>query len=117
MLEEAIKKALPAPAAENPELVKKADVDAALVSLKDELKGEVAKLVADEVAKAFAQSREGVGRKGTVDNEPKAEDDPCGFLAVKAQAVREGTKPDYTVDEKQLAASLFIAYVQNGMKE
>lgn len=108
-LEAAVKAHLP-----EAEMVKKADVESLFAAFKTEVES----LVKDAVAKAMPLDRNGVGRTGTVEtNEPTLESDPAAVLARKAQVLREDNTKDYTTDEKQLAAALFVAYVQQGMKE
>lgn len=108
-LEAAVKAHLP-----EAEMVKKADVESLFAAFKTEVES----LVKDAVAKALPLDRNGVGRSGTVESsEPTLESDPCAALARKAQAVRDGKAEDYSVDEKQVAAALFIEFVKQGMKE
>lgn len=108
-LEAAVKAHLP-----TEEMVKKADVETLFAAFKTEVES----LVKDAVTKALPLDRNGVGRTGTVESgEPTLESDPCAALSRKASAIREGKEQDYSVDEKQLAAALFVSYVQQGMKE
>jgi hypothetical protein len=95
------------------EMVKKADVDAAIAALKTEMQT----LVADAVAKALPLDRNGTGRQGTVQTEVSILDDPAAYIAKKAQAIKDGKEQDYTTDEKHFIGALFIDVLKQGMKE
>lgn len=120
LLADAVAKALagqqqptPAPAPEKKpeeEMVSKAFVDAQFAAMKAEYEAKFAELE----AKA---SREGVGRKGTVDNDQSFENDPVAYLMRKAKTVVPGDREkDWTAEERAVIAGVFHDLMAQGMR-
>jgi hypothetical protein len=114
MLADAVKKALegitpPAatPAAAQPEMVSKADVEALFASLKTEL--------TEMVTKALPAREEGTGRKGEV-TEPvlTLESDPANYLVKKAHAIKD--ESEWTFEEKAVIAGITFEALSQGLR-
>lgn len=87
----------------------KAEVATAIEAFKTELPALVKAAVAAE------SSREGVGRKGTMQDQAAVtlKDNPVEFLIAKAQAVK--SMDDWSVEEKAVIAGLTIQHMLKGM--
>ena len=113
-MQEALAKALssvtpPAatPAAEQPEMVSKADVEAMLASLKSEM--------TELVTKALPAREEGAGRKGELTPaEPTLEDSPAEYLIMKAGRIKD--ESEWTADEKAVIAGITFDVLAMGLK-